>query len=64
MIKDVDGNVIEDMPEGITESVAEAAANNTSDKNYPVLVFAVTGAAALLLISVVAVILVKRKKRG
>lgn len=64
VIKDVDGNVIEDVPEGITESVAEATANNTSDKNYPVLVFAVTGAAALLLISVVAVILVKRKKRG
>ena len=60
MIKDVDGNVIEDMPEGITESVAEAASENISDKNYPVLVFAVTGA----VISVVAVILVKRKKRG
>ena len=56
--------MIEDVQEGITEATAEVAANNTSDKNYPVLIFAVTGAAALLLISVVAVILVKRKKRG
>ena len=62
--KDVDGNVIEDVQDGITEVTAEAAANNISEKYDSVLIFSVIGAAALLLISVVAVILVKRKKRG
>ena len=56
--------MIEAAKEGITEVTAEAAANNTGDKNYSVLIFAVTGTVALLLISVAAVILVKRKKRG
>ena len=62
--KDVDGNVIEDVQEDITEATAEAATNNTSEKYDSVLIFAVIGAAALLLLLVVAVILVKRKKRG
>ena len=62
--KDVDGNVIEDVQAAITEATAEVTANNISEKYDSVLIFAVIGAAALLLFSVVAVILVKRKKRG
>ncbi len=59
--KDVDGNVIEDVQEDITEATAEVTANHISEKYDSVLIFAVIGAAALLLISIVAVILVKRK---
>ena len=59
--KDVDGNVIEDVQEDITEATAEVTANHISEKYDSVLIFAVIGAAALLLISVVAGILVKRK---